>query len=906
MASNIKGITIEIDGNVTPLTKSLEGVNKESKDLQSELKQVDRLLKLDPKNTELLAQKQKLLNDAVGNTKTKLDTLKDAERQVQAQFEKGEVGEEQYRAIQREVIKTEQNLKNLEGQLNKVGWDKVAKGMKNFGDKATSVGKGMAAGVTAPIVTAGAAAFKFGADLQDAFGATDQIFKGASDNVKEWADSLESYYGISEEEALAYSNTMGAMLQNIGGLGEKEAAKQASTLVQLAGDLTAMFGGTTESAVLALTGALKGENSMLDNYGMGVNEATIKTKAMEMGLIDEGKQLDLAGKQAATLALIMEQTGDAQGQAARESDGASGSMRALGTEVKNIAGDIGETLIPIITPFIAKIKEVVQNFGEMSPEMQKTIVTVAGLAAAIGPVLIVVGKMATGISGIIGLFGAAGGAAGVFGGALAVITGPVGLAVAGVAALGAGAVALAHHLKKPSMESKVFSDEISKSTQEALGSFLDLNDKATVALDELVWSGKTVTQDMAESITGNFKEMGNQVLEGMQEDYSKRLETMQEFFDSSSALSAEEEEEILQKMKEEQSNKETEVKGGQKRVNEILNTAKKEKRSITESERKEINNIQKAMTDNAIQYLTENEREQKVILERLKSESSKMSAEQSAEVVKNSKKQKDKVVKEANEQYDKTVAEIIKQRDEVGTISAEQADKLIKDAKEQRDETVKNATSMHDNVVKEAKAQAGEHVKQVDWESGEVKSKWQVMKESVSNKAKEMKDSVSTHLEGMKKATADKMNNIKKSFTEKMDGAKDGVKKAIDKIKGFFKFKWELPKLKMPHFNVSGKFSLNPPSTPKFGIEWYKSGAIFTSPTIFNTPNGLKGVGEAGAEAVLPIEKLDGIVASAMKKAGGSMPSEITINSYTVLDGEMVAQSVNKVNLRNDRRFKPA
>ena len=122
--------------------------------------------------------------------------------------------------------------------------------------------------------------------------------------------------------------------KNIGGLSEAEASKQSAMLVELAGDLSAMFGGTTESAVQALTGALKGNNSMLDNYGMGVNEATIKTKAMEMGLVKEGEQLDLAGKQAATLALIMEQTADAQGQAAREADGASGSMKALGTEVK--------------------------------------------------------------------------------------------------------------------------------------------------------------------------------------------------------------------------------------------------------------------------------------------------------------------------------------------------------------------------------------------------------------------------------------------------------------------------------------------------------------------------------------------------------------------------------------------
>ena len=83
MAGTIKGITIDIGGNTAPLNKALEGVNKTSRDLQAELKQVERLLKLDPTNTELLSQKQKLLAESVDNTKQKLDTLKEAEKQVQ-------------------------------------------------------------------------------------------------------------------------------------------------------------------------------------------------------------------------------------------------------------------------------------------------------------------------------------------------------------------------------------------------------------------------------------------------------------------------------------------------------------------------------------------------------------------------------------------------------------------------------------------------------------------------------------------------------------------------------------------------------------------------------------------------------------------------------------------------------
>lgn len=451
MAGKIKGITIKIGGDTQPLNKALADVNKKTRDLQSELKQVERLLKLDPGNTELVAQKQKILAEAVENSKEKLDRLKTAQQQVNEQFAKGEINEEQYRAFQREVSKAEQELKGFEKQLSetvkasdnlKDKLDKAQTSLKDFGAKMTGIGKNLTMSVTAPIVAVGAASFKMAADLQDAMGATDQIFAKASDSVKKWADGLESYYGIAEGEALEYANMMGSMLQNIGGLTEEEAAKQAQVLIELAGDLTAMFGGTTESAIQALTGALKGNNTMLDNYGMAANDAMIKTKALEMGLYDGTGQMDLATKQAATLALIMEQSGAAQGQAAREAEGASGGMRAFATEVKNLSADIGEVLLPVLTPLIAKVNDIVKKFGELSPEMQKTIVIVAGLAAAIGPILLLLGGMSSGVSAIIGVvtklvpvIASATTAVGGLGGVIAFITGPIGIAIAAVAAL---------------------------------------------------------------------------------------------------------------------------------------------------------------------------------------------------------------------------------------------------------------------------------------------------------------------------------------------------------------------------------------------------------------------------------------------------------------------------------------
>lgn len=264
--------------------------------------------------------------------------------------------------------------------------------LSSIGNSFVSIGK-RASILSVALVGVGAKAFEMAADFEDALGATEQIFKDNSDTVAEWANNLDTSYGIAKKEALSYSNLMGSMLINIGKLTEEQASKQSAKLIELAGDLTAMYGGTTQDAVRALTGALKGNNTMLDNYGMAVNEALIKAKALELGLISGTSEMSLQAKQAATLALIWEQTGAAQGQAAREATGASGAMRKFRTEVANLSTELGETLLPIITPMITRLTEAVQAFRGLSTETQAVIVKVAGAVAVAGPLLVVIGNI---------------------------------------------------------------------------------------------------------------------------------------------------------------------------------------------------------------------------------------------------------------------------------------------------------------------------------------------------------------------------------------------------------------------------------------------------------------------------------------------------------------------------------
>ena len=130
-----------------------------------------------------------------------------------------------------------------------------------------------------------------------------------------------------------------------------------------------------------------------------------------------------------------------------------------------------------------------------------------------------------------------------------------------------------------------------------------------------------------------------------------------------------------------------------------------------------------------------------------------------------------------------------------------------------------------------------------------------------------------------------KFTEIQKTISDKMESAQKAVKKAIDKIKGFFNFKWSLPKLKMPSIGVKGKFSIDPPSAPKFTIKWNADGAVLTNPTIFGSiGNTLLGGGEAGMEAVAPIDVLQGYVRDAVRAEMAQIASIFIEQNETMMD----------------------
>ena len=187
MANRIKGITVEIGGDTTKLQTALRGVNGEIKNTEAQLRDVNKLLKLDPGNTELIAQKHKLLGQAVDETKEKLAALKEAQKQADEALKNGTISQEQYDGLQREIVETEQKLKALEEQANQsaTALQKIAatgEKLQDVGGRIEGVGKKLMP-VSAAVTGIGVASVKTAADFESGMSKVAAISGAAGDDL---------------------------------------------------------------------------------------------------------------------------------------------------------------------------------------------------------------------------------------------------------------------------------------------------------------------------------------------------------------------------------------------------------------------------------------------------------------------------------------------------------------------------------------------------------------------------------------------------------------------------------------------------------------------------------------------------------------------------------------------------
>lgn len=416
MALKVRGITIEIGGDTTGLEKSLKNVNKSIYDTQSELKDVERLLKIDPKNTELLAQKQKLLTQAIADTQDKLKTLREAEEKAQEAFRKGEMSQAAYNALKREIVATEQSERNLQTSLDNT--NKALNEQGNAMDKGVLKAELMRDAmhkIADVLVKMGKEAINYNAKMES-FTATFASFLGSTEAAEKALAQLKQDastmpFGVSElveanqalittgataDEARENINALAAAVAATGG-GSAELTRMATNLQQIRN-----VGKATSVDIKQFANAGINIFGLLSDYAQATGqdvedlEYTYEniTEAIKMSTEEGGRYYGAMEAQA--------QTYNGQLNTLK-----ANIQEALGTTFQSVSDLLKDKIFPAINQALssidfeklgANIKSIVDAVGAIMPVVSAVARVVFG---AVGDVLSAIAPIADRIKNIL-------------------------------------------------------------------------------------------------------------------------------------------------------------------------------------------------------------------------------------------------------------------------------------------------------------------------------------------------------------------------------------------------------------------------------------------------------------------------------------------------------------------------
>lgn len=980
---NIKGITIEINGDTSKLTTALKNVDKEARTTSSTLRDINKAMKFDTKNgPELAAQKQRELARAIENTKEKLEILKKGQAEMPEEFKKTDEGSRAYDNLTREIDKTERQLKSFEAQADKTyqKLTRIRDAATNFGKAAQDVGGSMSKKLTTPIIGAGGVVSKFAMDFDSEMSKVKAISGASGDEFDQLRDKAREmgaktmYSATEAAQAMSYMAMAGwdnkQMLDGIDGVINLAAAsgEDLALTSDIVTDAITAFGLSAKDSthfvdVLAATSsssntnvAMLGETfkyaapiagtlgysiedtalaiGLMANAGIkgsqagtalrsGLTRLASPTKEVEKGMemlglsIEDvqGKPLgetlrifrnsfkDLDGTQQAQaasmifgkeamsgmLGIIRASDGDynklsqaisgadgaAKDMAATMQDNLGGDLEKLKSASEELAISLGELLMPALRDVVDKVTDFVGKLNSMPDSTKKVILDIAGFVAVLGPIIFIVGKISSGI--------------GLVAGALAVMQG----SMVGATPAMIGLAKMFELIKFAfiGLKTMILAHPIAALIIGVLTIAIPLIIKNWDSIKEFlvgVWESiKEIASNVWNSIAGFFSEIWNGVKEAWTAFWDPIGEWLGQKFETIKLTLQPYVESFINFFKvmwmfiQEVFSTSWEVISGLmtqlfeifvQLVSTIFSPIKDFFVRLWEGIKEVSLNIWTAIKDTVSAIWQSLVDFASPIFEQIRNIVTNVW--ESIKIVSNS-------IWEAIKSF---ITNIWNGINSVITSVINAISSTINSIWN----SIKSTTSNVWNGIKNS-----------------IEGPINNAKNTVSNVINNIKSNISNGWNSIKNTTSSVWNSIKTAIENPINRAKNAVQNAIDRMKSILNINLPVPRIKLPHFSVSGHFSLKPPSVPHFSVDWYKKGAIFTRPTLFNTQFGMKGVGEAGAEAVLPIEKLDGIVASALEKAGGSGAGVlITGNTFNVKedkDIELIARELDKLIRRRKR-----
>ena len=424
---NVKGITIRFEGDTTRLDQALRKINNSTKDIDKELRNVDKALKFNPTSVELWKQKQTLLEQKIKQTKKNLEELKSAQTQMDTQGV--DKNSEAYRRVQREIIETESKLKTFEGQLKKVGNVNLKAASEQFKQWGTSLqsagqqmqGLSMAAG--ALVASLGAISYKAGQNADD-------------------LNTLSKVTGIGTAELQKYSyaaNLVDVSTEDIAKANQrlKKSAYAAANGSKTQAEAFEAIGVSVTNADGSLRDSEEIFQDVISSLGSMTNETERDALAQKlMGksaanlnplIADQGETYKEVSEtlKKYDLDFIDQETLDAANEFNDELD----TMKLIGSvAIAQVGSQLAAFLVPALEKVVDWIGKLANWLSKLSPEVLTIIGIVAGVVAAIAPVLMILGKLAMAVSSLMNL-------ANLLGVSIAGLASPIGIAIAAIVAI---------------------------------------------------------------------------------------------------------------------------------------------------------------------------------------------------------------------------------------------------------------------------------------------------------------------------------------------------------------------------------------------------------------------------------------------------------------------------------------
>lgn len=342
-------------------------------------------------------QAQELAQQAITQTEAKAELL----RQKLAAME--ELGTEktsaEYQRLEKQLVETEAAAEQAHKQLqsiNQIRLDHLNKGLDEAARRLSTAGNALTTGLTVPLAAAGVASVNFSSDMQKAINKVEVAFGGAADSVKEWSSTTLNSIGLAQGTALDMAALFGDMATSMG-YSQDAAAQMSMALVNLAADLASFKNIGIDQASTALKSIFTGETESLKELGVVMTQANLEAYALAEGYTTAYTAMDQAQQVAVRYQYVLANTQNAQGDFARTSDSTANQLRIFRESLKEAAATAGDELLPIITPIIGKLNELIQTFGDLDEGTQKAVVQTGLFLAALGPMLKVTGGITTAV-----------------------------------------------------------------------------------------------------------------------------------------------------------------------------------------------------------------------------------------------------------------------------------------------------------------------------------------------------------------------------------------------------------------------------------------------------------------------------------------------------------------------------